>query len=93
MEPADVDAVGKAGPAARLRGRESDLAEAAREEREALLLAGGLDDVYERLDLAIYSPLCLALGFDTAPLLVATRSRVDQTATTLTVSAMTRISR
>ena len=25
-------------------------------------LAGGLDDRYERLDLLLYSPLCLALG-------------------------------
>jgi hypothetical protein len=32
-------------------------------------LAGGLGDVYSRLDLAIYSPLCLALGAGTARLL------------------------
>jgi hypothetical protein len=32
-------------------------------------LAGGLDDTYSRLDLAIYSPLCLALGAGTVRLL------------------------
>lgn len=32
-------------------------------------LAGGLDETYERLDLALYSPLCLALGGGTAWLL------------------------
>jgi Protein of unknown function (DUF3995) len=32
-------------------------------------LAGGLDDIYSRLDLAIYSPLCLALGAGTVRLL------------------------
>jgi len=29
-------------------------------------LIGGLDDTYRRLDLAVYSPLCLALGATTA---------------------------
>ncbi|MGH2714995.1 MAG: DUF3995 domain-containing protein, partial [Thermoleophilaceae bacterium] len=32
-------------------------------------LARSLEDVYDRLDLAIYSPLCLALGLATAWLL------------------------
>ena len=32
-------------------------------------LANGLDGSYDRLDLAIYSPLCLALGAGTAWLL------------------------
>lgn len=31
-------------------------------------LARGFDQIYERLDLAIYSPLCLALGAGTAAL-------------------------
>jgi Protein of unknown function (DUF3995) len=29
-------------------------------------LAGGVDELYERLDLGLYSPLCLALGAATA---------------------------
>jgi hypothetical protein len=34
-------------------------------------LAGGLDDTYSRLDLAIYTPLCLALGAGTVRLLTS----------------------
>lgn len=36
-------------------------------------LAGGPEDLYERLDLAVYSPLCLALGAGTALVVHATR--------------------
>jgi hypothetical protein len=32
-------------------------------------LAGGLGPIYNRLDLALYSPLCLALGLGTARML------------------------
>ncbi len=36
-------------------------------------LAGDRDDVYTRLDLAVYSPLCLALGAGTVRLLIRPR--------------------
>jgi hypothetical protein len=42
----------------------------------AIDLAGGLEDTYSRLDLAIYSPLCLALGAGTVRLLTRARDAV-----------------
>lgn len=38
-------------------------------------LAGGMDDIYERLDLAIYSPLCLLLGAGAMVVAGAARDR------------------
>ena len=38
-------------------------------------LSRGFDDVYERLDLAVYSPLCLAIAAGTASVLRSTGSR------------------
>lgn len=43
-------------------------------------LARGLQDIYDRLDLAIYSPLCLALGAGIAWLLTRETPRLAQPA-------------
>lgn len=51
-------------------------------------LAGGLDDTFSRLDFAIYSPLCLALGAGTVRLLmrarIAAKPRIGSPASSVT---------